>query len=224
MRGVRLFGSRGYSYEVSLKLYSVQGRNESDQELCSVEGCFTTDAEYTDGYYGFDVLFDRPVSLEANVQYRICANISGTSSWYGSSGLNMVECDGIIFKFNGQTSPNGTNDSGGQFPQILFHECWWCLQLVFFFCFFVLLLLLLLLFAQHLTSQSTAIILDPQDLLVSVFNSNNSIIMARCEKITLETVRGVTYLHWHRAVIKDQGQGISSTNCEPNLQLAIGYT
>ena len=123
MRGVRLFGSRGYSYEVSLKLYSVQGRNESDQELCSVEGCFTTDAEYTDGYYGFDVLFDRPVSLEANVQYRICANISGTSSWYGSSGLNMVECDGIIFKFNGQTSPNGTNDSGGQFPQILFHEC-----------------------------------------------------------------------------------------------------
>ena len=124
MRGVRLFGSRGYSYEVSLKLYSlVQGRNESDQELFSVEGCFTTDAEYTDGYYGFDVLFDRPVHLEAGVQYRICANISGTSSWYGSSGLNMVECDGICFKFNGQTSPNGTNDSGGQFPQILFHEC-----------------------------------------------------------------------------------------------------
>lgn len=64
-----------------------------------------------------------------------------------------------------------------------------------FLFFFVLLLLLLLLFAQHWTSQSTAIILDPQDLLVSVFNSNNSIIMARCEKITLETVRGVTYLH-----------------------------
>ena len=91
MRGVRLFGSRGYSYEVSLKLYSlVQGRNESDQELFSVEGCFTTDAEYTDGYYGFDVLFDRPVHLEANVQYRICANISGTSSWYGSSGLRAM--------------------------------------------------------------------------------------------------------------------------------------
>ena len=91
MRGVRLFRSRGYSYEVSLKLYSlVQGRNESDQELFSVEGCFTTDAEYTDGYYGFDVLFDRPISLEANVQYRICANISGTSSWYGSSGLRAM--------------------------------------------------------------------------------------------------------------------------------------
>ena len=61
------------------------------------------------------------------------------------------------------------------------------------FLFFV--LLLLLFFAQHWTSQSTPIILDSQDLLVSVFNSNNSIIMARCEKITVERVRGVKYLH-----------------------------
>ena len=100
MRGVRLFGSRGYSYEVSLKLYSlVQGRNESDQELFSVEGCFTTDAEYTDGYYGFDVLFDRPVHLEANVQLRQYLRHK-FMVWF-----QWVESDGICFKFSGQTNP-----------------------------------------------------------------------------------------------------------------------
>ena len=122
--GVRLFGSQGFAYDVSLKLYSlVHERNENDQELFSVEGCFTTDSEKTHGYYGFDVLFNHLVPLQQNVQYQICAIISGTSSWYGSSGLDVVECDGIHFKFNGQTSPNGTNDSGGQFAEILFHEC-----------------------------------------------------------------------------------------------------
>ena len=45
------------------------------------------------------------------------------------------------------------------------------------------------------TVNPNIIILDPQDLLVSVFNSNISIIIARCEKITLERVRGVAYLH-----------------------------
>lgn len=124
MGGVRLFGSRGFAYDVSLKLYSlVQERNESDLELYAVEGSFMTDAEKTNGYYGFDVMFERLVPLQLNVQYQICAMISGTSSWYGSSGLGTVECDGIHFRFTSQTSPNGTNDSGGQFAEILFHEC-----------------------------------------------------------------------------------------------------
>lgn len=121
--GVRLFGSLGFAYDVSLKIYSLtEERLESDQELYSVEGSFMTDTEKTNGYYGFDVLFDQLIPLSHNVQYRVCAMISGTSSWYGSSGLGMVECDGIHFRFTSQTSPNGTNDSGGQFAEILFHE------------------------------------------------------------------------------------------------------
>lgn len=119
--GVRLFGSRGFAYDVSLKLYSLM-QERNNQELHSVEGSFMTDGEKTNGYYGFDILFDHLVPLEENVQYQICAIISGTSSWYGSSGLGVVECDGIHFRFTSQTSPNGTNDSGGQFAEILFHE------------------------------------------------------------------------------------------------------
>jgi len=124
MGGVRLFGSRGCAYDVSLRLSSlVHERNESGQELYVIEGSFMTDAEKTNGYYGFDVLFDPPVKLQHDVQYQICATISGTSSWYGSSGLGVVECDSVHFRFTSQTSPNGTNDSGGQFAEILFHEC-----------------------------------------------------------------------------------------------------
>ena len=119
--GVRLFGSQGIAYDVNLKLFSLM-QERNDQELYLVEGSFMTDTEKANGYYGFDILFDHLVPLQENVQYQICAMISGTSSWYGSSGLGVVECDGIHFRFTSQTSPNGTNDSGGQFAEILFHE------------------------------------------------------------------------------------------------------
>lgn len=120
--GVRLFGSKGFSYDVSLKLSLVVEGNCRDQELYSVDGSYETDAEKTNGYFGFDIFFDDLVQLQPNVQYQISALISGVSSWYGSSGLSVVECDGAYFRFTGQSSPNGTNDAGGQFAEILFHE------------------------------------------------------------------------------------------------------
>lgn len=122
MGGVRLFGNRGLSYEVCLKLSLATESSDSDQEeVYSVEGSYLTDTEKSGGYFGFDVLFDDLVPLEHNVQYRISAMITGASSWYGSSGQTVVECDGVYFRFTSQSSPNGTNDSGGQFAEILFH-------------------------------------------------------------------------------------------------------
>lgn len=122
MGGVRLFGNRGFSYEVCLKLSLVLEDNDSNEEvLYSVEGSYLTNAEKAGGYFGFDILFDNLVPLQQNVQYQISAMISGASSWYGSSGLSDVECDGVYFRFTSQSSPNGTNDSGGQFAEILFH-------------------------------------------------------------------------------------------------------
>lgn len=122
MGGVRLFGSRGFSYDVSLKLSLLVEGNCRDQELHSVDGSYETEAEKTNGYFGFDIIFDDLVQLQPNVQYHISALISGVSSWYGSGGLSVVECDGSCFRFTGQSSPNGTNDAGGQFAEILFHK------------------------------------------------------------------------------------------------------
>ena len=120
--GVRLFGSKGLSYDVSLHVFSIE-KDGIDIGLCSVKSLFMTENEERNGYYGFDVVFDHLIPLHKDVQYEICAKISGSSSWYGSSGLGMVDCNGIHFRFTNQTSPNGTNVSEGQFAEILFHEC-----------------------------------------------------------------------------------------------------
>ena len=121
--GVRLFGSRGSAYHVSLKLYSLaQESNEGAQELYSVDSSFITDIEEHNGYYGFDVVFDHVIPLQHDVQYKICAKISGSDSWYGSSGLRVVDCNGIQFRFRSVESANGTSESMGQFAEILFHK------------------------------------------------------------------------------------------------------
>ena len=122
--GVRLFGSQGFSYDVSLKLYSFSSEsNDAFPELYSVDSSFTTDEEESNGYYGFDVVFDDLIPLQRDVNYKICAKISDSDSWRGSSGLRVVDCNGIQFRFPIQTSPNGTNESRGQFADILFHKC-----------------------------------------------------------------------------------------------------
>ncbi|XP_029198997.2 BTB/POZ domain-containing protein 6-B-like [Acropora millepora] len=123
IRGVRLFGSEGLAYDVSLRLYSFIIEKGCASILYSVNSLFMTDNEERNGYYGFDVVFDHLIPLHKDVQYEICAKISGSSSWYGSSGLGMVDCNGIHFRFTNPTSPNGTNQSTGQFAEILFHEC-----------------------------------------------------------------------------------------------------
>ena len=72
-------------------------------------------------YYGFDVLFDRPVILEANKEYKVKSHIKGSPSWSGKNGQTPVECQGVQFTFRRSTdSSNGTNEIGGQFPGILF--------------------------------------------------------------------------------------------------------
>ena len=118
--GVRLFGRPRSAYGVSLNLYSIACENDEGALVFnSVGGLFETDKEERNGYYGFDVVFDHLIPLHKDVRYEICAKISGPSSWYGSSGLGMVVCNGIHFRFINQTSRNGTNESEGQFAEIL---------------------------------------------------------------------------------------------------------
>ena len=121
--GVRLFGSRGSAYHVSLKLYLFSSEsNDAFPQLYSVDSSFITDIEKHNGYYGFDVVFDDLIPLQRDVNYKICAKISGSDSWRGSSGLRVVDCNGIQFRFRRVESANGTNESMGQFAEILFHK------------------------------------------------------------------------------------------------------
>ena len=125
--GVRLLGSQGLAYDVSLTLYSLaREMNESDQELYSVDSSFMTDREEHYGFHGFDVVFDHLIPIHHDVQYKICAKISGSRSWYCSSGLDVVDCNGIHFRFTSEFRTNDTMiiiSQGGYFAEILFQEC-----------------------------------------------------------------------------------------------------
>ena len=126
IQGVRLFGSQGLAYDVSLALRSFTIIEEGEgcvSILYSMDSSFITDKEECNGYYGFDVVFDRLIPLHKDVQYEICTKITGPKSWYGSSGLDIVDCNGIHFRFTNPTSPNGTNQFTGQFAEILFYNC-----------------------------------------------------------------------------------------------------
>lgn len=119
--GVRLFGSQGMAYGVLLKLYSIAcERDEGAPALYSVDRAFMTDEEERNGYYGFDVVFDHLIPLQDNVQYEICAEITGPNLRYDSSELGMVDCNGIHFRSRSQT--NDTIENRGQFAEILFHK------------------------------------------------------------------------------------------------------
>ena len=59
-------------------------------------GIYTSKKGETNNYYSFDVLFDRPVCLEANKQYTLVSLIrNGGASWYGKEGQTSVESRGV---------------------------------------------------------------------------------------------------------------------------------
>ena len=124
--GVRLLGCAGVAYDVSVTLCSLaQEMNESNQKLYSVDSSFMTDREEHYGFSGFDVVFDHLIPIHHDVQYKICAKILGSSSCYCKSGLDVVDCNGIHFRFTRQLSLMDVTrfPEGGRFAEILFHEC-----------------------------------------------------------------------------------------------------
>ena len=114
MRGIRLFGNKRAVYFVNLKVLG---------QLIA-EGQFFTDKEITDGYYGFDVLFEKYFPLLPGVSYVIEALISGPKSYYGTSGQNKVVSENVVFQFSSceNKSMNGSDVERGQFAEILFQK------------------------------------------------------------------------------------------------------
>ena len=118
--GVRLFGREGATYSVTVGIYDKRTRTVTEK-LTEKVGTFDTDKDITNGYYGFDVLFKRPVPVKRNEKYEIRAVIKGPISYYGDQGQTQVTDQGICFSFSAaSSSTNGTSVTCGQFPEILF--------------------------------------------------------------------------------------------------------
>ena len=117
LHGVQHFGSEGGNYTVSLEV-----KDTTDgSSLVKQSGSYASEKDKTCSY-GFSVLFDRPVSLVENKEYKIESVITGPKSLYGTDGEASVECQGVVFTFGASPDcTSGTNETLGQFP-VLF---WW---------------------------------------------------------------------------------------------------
>ena len=118
LHGIQHFGSEGGKYTISTE---VKDTTRYPSVVTERSGTYASEKDGTDGYYGFDVLFNRPVCLEANKQYTLVSLIKGPVSWYVEEGQTSVESGGVRFTFsNSEESGNGTSVTRGQFPAFIF--------------------------------------------------------------------------------------------------------
>ena len=117
LHGVQHFGSEGGKYTVSLEVKDVA----NGFSLVKQTSMYSSEKDETNGYYGFDVMFDQPICLQRGETYEIVSLIKGPPSWRVIRGKYTVEVEGIQFSFSeSHTSRNGTDGSGGQFPAFIF--------------------------------------------------------------------------------------------------------
>jgi len=113
LHGVQHFGSEGGNYTVSTEVKDIT----NGSSLVKQSGSYASEKDKTWPYYGFSVLFDRPVCLLQNKEYGIVSLIKGPKSWYGVEGQTSVGSEGVGFTF--RASPDGsslTTETRGQFP------------------------------------------------------------------------------------------------------------
>ena len=80
-------------------------------------GSYASEKDRTCSYYGFSVLFNGPVCLVENKQYKLESFIKGPASWYGTEGQTSVESEGVMFTFRASPNSNSsTCETRGQFP------------------------------------------------------------------------------------------------------------
>ena len=114
-------GIMNNEYSVTLVVY---GTNSI--ALATKTGKFMSELIQSEGgdYYGFEIVFEPPISLKANIKYCFQASIVGQPSWYGRGGQSRIEHFGILtFSFN-NASQGGlylrTTVEQGQFSEFEF--------------------------------------------------------------------------------------------------------
>lgn len=121
---IRLLGARFYGddelseYVVSFQLLEDDGSCVAEVATKSYQSCITN------GYSGYDVLFDYAVKLDANKCYHISSQIQGPWTYFCENGLNEVTCEGVCFKFiNYEPSvrSGGTTVFQGVIPELMFY-------------------------------------------------------------------------------------------------------
>ncbi|XP_068696241.1 BTB/POZ domain-containing protein 6-like [Montipora foliosa] len=124
LHGVRLFGSDGGQYSVTLTIVKTNGNTIGTQR-----GTFLSKLVQNEvgQYEGFEIVLATPVTLRAGEHYCFKAEILGPPSRYGENGQTSVDQFGVRFNFLSTSEFlyywNLRNDSStikGQFSEFLF--------------------------------------------------------------------------------------------------------
>ena len=121
LHAIRLFGSDGSEYSVTLGLNVYFGSYENSVCSATKTGQFSSKHMQCviGDYQGFEIEFEPSVALKANTRYRIGASITGPPSWYGQGGVASVESAGVKFSF-WNTGVGRTTVFKGQFVEFVF--------------------------------------------------------------------------------------------------------
>ena len=109
--GVQHFGSEGGQYTASLEVKDARSGCSLVQQ--SVSCSSVKDEKHA--FYGFDVMFNYPVSLEQDRVYKIVSIAKGPVSWYGENREESDDFQGIRFSFDF----SGTTTNRGLLPAFL---------------------------------------------------------------------------------------------------------
>ncbi|XP_022797066.1 BTB/POZ domain-containing protein 6-like [Stylophora pistillata] len=119
LHAISFFGKENHTYPVTLELID----NTSNLVMTSKTASFPTELLQCEkcSYYGFEVYFDKQITIKKNTSYAISALISGPPSCQGIGCVGSIQCAGVTFTFtNNESSTNGTSAMCGQFPEFLF--------------------------------------------------------------------------------------------------------
>ncbi|EDM02456.1 pam, highwire, rpm 1 (predicted) [Rattus norvegicus] len=125
--GFSVYGGGGiHEYELEVLVDDSEHSGDSTHShrwtsLELVKGTYTTDDSPSDIA---EIRLDKVVPLKENVKYAVRLRNYGSRTANGDGGMTTVQCpDGVTFTFSTcSLSSNGTNQTRGQIPQILYYR------------------------------------------------------------------------------------------------------
>ncbi|XP_036396029.1 E3 ubiquitin-protein ligase MYCBP2 isoform X8 [Megalops cyprinoides] len=127
--GFCVYGGGGiHEYELEVLADDAQTEHPGDSthshrwtSLELVKGTYSTDDSPSDIA---EIRLDKAVPLKENVKYAVRLRNYGSRTANGDGGMTTVQCsDGVTFTFSTcSLSSNGTNQTRGQIPQILYYR------------------------------------------------------------------------------------------------------
>lgn len=116
---VRLFASKNNEFRLSRFCIKEEGSNIILGDTKQAKFLSKHVESEIGNYPGFDIEFEPPIALKANIRYVLDANIDAALTWYGEGGKTCVQHSGVNFYFD-DVSKWCTCVERGQFSEFLF--------------------------------------------------------------------------------------------------------